>query len=57
MEVDASLAGLRRPFRPHCVELDGGRLSPKRWSYSKRKRVLRVKVRAKRARIIALRRC
>ena len=56
-KLDASLAGLRRPFRPRCVELDGGRLSGKRWSYSKRKRVLRVKVRAKRARLAALRRC
>ena len=56
-KVDASLATLRRPFRPRCVELDGTRLSGNRWSYSKRKRVLRVKVRAKRARIAARRRC
>jgi alpha-glucosidase (family GH31 glycosyl hydrolase) len=55
--VDASLATLRDSFRPRCVELDGRRLSGKRWSYSKRKRVLHVNVRAKRAEIAALRRC
>jgi alpha-D-xyloside xylohydrolase len=52
-KVDASLAGLRRPFRPRSVELEGKRLSGNRWRYWKRDRVLRVKVRAKRARIAA----
>ena len=55
--IDASLATLRDPFRPRCVELDGRRLSGSRWSYSKRKRVLRVKVRAKRATIDVSARC
>jgi hypothetical protein len=56
-KVDASLAALRRPFRPRCIEVDGKRLSGKRWSYSERKRVLRMELRAKRARIATLRRC
>jgi alpha-glucosidase (family GH31 glycosyl hydrolase) len=55
--IDASLATLRDPFHPRCVEVDGKPLSKKRWSYSERKRRLRIAVRAKRARIVARERC
>ena len=56
-EIEASLAALRRPFRPRCVELNGRRLPGKRWGYSKAKRLLRLNVRAKRARVDVLARC
>ena len=55
--IEASLSTLRHPFRPRCVKVDGGRLSGKRWSYSKRHRRLRIGVRARRARIAVLARC
>jgi hypothetical protein len=55
--IEASLATLRRPFRPRCVRVDGRRLSGDRWSYSRRKRRLRLELRARRARIAVRARC
>jgi alpha-glucosidase (family GH31 glycosyl hydrolase) len=55
--IEASLSTLRRPFRPRCVEVNGGRLSGERWSYSKRQRRLTIDVRARRARIAVRSRC
>ena len=40
--LEASLATLRHPFRPCTVEVDGSELTPGRWSYDRRSRVLRA---------------
>ncbi len=56
-KIDASLATLRHSFRPRCVTVNGKPLSAKRWGYSKRKRVLRIEVRARRATIVARANC
>ena len=53
----ASLGTLRRPFHPRCVNVNGRRLRGKRWDYTKGKRLLRLNVRAKRARVDVLARC
>jgi hypothetical protein len=50
-EVEASLATLRRPFRPCGVEASGGRLV--RWRYDRRARVLRAVVTTRRGRLTA----
>jgi alpha-glucosidase (family GH31 glycosyl hydrolase) len=55
--IEASLATLRRPFEPQCVTATGEPLSRKRWSYSTRRRLLRLDVRAKRANIVIRARC
>jgi Glycosyl hydrolases family 31 len=55
--IEASLATLRRPFEPRCVTATGEPLSRKRWSYSTRRRLLRLDVRAKRANIAIRARC
>jgi sulfoquinovosidase len=44
-EVEASLATLRRPFRPCAVEATGGRLA--RWRYDRRLRVLHAVISAR----------
>ena len=41
--IQAALATLRDPFEPCAVEIDGRRLSERRWSYSRRKQVLRAR--------------
>jgi len=55
--IEASLATLRHPFEPRCVTVRGKPLSKKHWSYSRRQRVLRIRVRVKRASVAALARC
>jgi alpha-glucosidase (family GH31 glycosyl hydrolase) len=55
--IEASLATLRRPFEPQCVTATGEPLSRKRWSYSTRRQLLRLDVRAKRANIAIRARC
>ena len=47
--LEASLATLRRPFRPCRVTVKGRRVSRRRWSYKRSARLLRVKVRVGRA--------
>jgi alpha-glucosidase (family GH31 glycosyl hydrolase) len=49
--VEASLATLRRPFRPCAAEATGGRLV--RWSYDRRRRVLAVVLLARRGGLVA----
>jgi alpha-glucosidase (family GH31 glycosyl hydrolase) len=44
--IEASLAALRRPFRPCAVEAEGGSL--RRWRFDRRKRVLRAEFSARR---------
>jgi hypothetical protein len=56
-KIDASLATLRNPFTPECVTVKGKPLSGKAWSYSKRERLVRIKLRARRAAIVARARC
>jgi sulfoquinovosidase len=50
-QVEASLATLRRPFRPCAVEATGGRLV--RWSYDRRRRVLAAVLSARRGGLVA----
>jgi alpha-glucosidase (family GH31 glycosyl hydrolase) len=50
-EVEASLATLRRPFRPCALEVSGGRLL--RWRYDRRRRVLHATVAARRGGLVA----
>jgi alpha-glucosidase (family GH31 glycosyl hydrolase) len=50
-EVEASLATLRRPFRPCAVE--AGRARLRRWRFDRRTRVLRATVTARRGRLVA----
>jgi len=40
--VRATLGTLRRPFVPRSVRIDGRELAPRRWSYDRRRTVLRV---------------
>jgi alpha-glucosidase (family GH31 glycosyl hydrolase) len=56
-KIDASLATLRNPFTPECVTVKGKPLSGKSWSYSKSKRLVRIKVRARRTAIAVRARC
>jgi hypothetical protein len=56
-KIDASFATLRHPFAPECVTVKGKQLSGKAWSYSKGKRLVRIKVRAKRTAIAVRARC
>jgi alpha-glucosidase (family GH31 glycosyl hydrolase) len=49
--IEASLATLKRPFRPCAVEASGGRLV--RWSFDRRARVLRAVVRTRRGSLVA----
>jgi hypothetical protein len=55
--IEASLATLRRPFRPCAVRLRGRRLPRSAWTYGRRSGVLRVTFRARAARVSARRRC
>jgi hypothetical protein len=55
--VEASLATLRRPFRPCAVRVRGRRLPRSRWSYDRGTRVLRATFRARNGRLIVRRRC
>jgi hypothetical protein len=55
--IDASLATLRNPFAPECVTNKGKPLSGKAWRYSKAKRLVRIKVRAKRTAIAVRAHC
>jgi sulfoquinovosidase len=48
-EIQASLATLRRPFRPCRVEMRGGRLHG--WRYDRRSRVLRATIATRRGRL------
>jgi alpha-glucosidase (family GH31 glycosyl hydrolase) len=50
-EVEASLATLRRPFRPCAVEASRGRLG--RWRFDRRTRVLRAVISARRGQLVA----
>jgi hypothetical protein len=50
-EVEASLATLRRPFRPCAVEATGGRLV--RWRYDRGRRVLVAVLSARRGGLLA----
>jgi len=45
--LQATLATLRRPFRPCSVELGGRKLRRAKWRYSTRTRVLRVRFKAR----------
>jgi hypothetical protein len=56
-KIDASLATLRNPFEPECVTVKGKPLSGKPWSYSKPKRLVQIKLRAKRTGIAVRARC
>jgi hypothetical protein len=49
IDLEASLATLRRRWRPCRVNVDGERLPRSRWSYSKRREVLEARFTAKRA--------
>jgi alpha-glucosidase (family GH31 glycosyl hydrolase) len=49
--LQASLATLKRPFRPCRVELNGRPLRRGAWRYDRRRRVLRARFRARRARL------
>jgi alpha-glucosidase (family GH31 glycosyl hydrolase) len=49
-EVEASLATLRRPFRPCTVVATGGRLV--RWRYDRRRRVLHAVISARRGALV-----
>jgi alpha-glucosidase (family GH31 glycosyl hydrolase) len=56
-KIDASLATLRNRFAPECVTVKGKPLSGKAWSYSKPKRLVQIKLRAKRTGIAVRARC
>jgi hypothetical protein len=45
--IQASMATLRRPFRPRCVTLGGKRVRRKTWSYDRSTRVLRLRLRTR----------
>jgi alpha-glucosidase (family GH31 glycosyl hydrolase) len=55
--LEASLATLRRPFRPCAVRVGGRRLRRSAWSYGRRSQVLRATFRARSARVVVRRRC
>jgi hypothetical protein len=52
-ELQASLAALRRPLRPCRVTLNGRRLRRRAWRYGRQTRILRVRFRARSARLVA----
>jgi alpha-glucosidase (family GH31 glycosyl hydrolase) len=52
-ELQASLATLRRRFRPCRVTLNGRKLRRRAWRYGRKTRILRVRFRARRARLVA----
>ena len=54
--LQASLANLRRPFRPCSVRLRGRRLKRRLWSYDRRTRVFRAHFKVKRGTLV-VRRC
>lgn len=56
-DLQASLATLRRPFRPCAVRLRGRALPRRAWRFSRSRRVLTVRFRARRGTISAARRC
>ncbi len=45
LDLEASTATLRRPFRPRGVELDGHPVARSAWSYRRRSRVLKLSLR------------
>ena len=53
--VRASLGTLRHPFRPRRVEVGGKRLSPRRWHYDRRTRVLSFGAKLKRGKVLVSR--
>ena len=54
--LQASLATLRRQWRPCTVRLRGRRVARRRWSFDRGTRVFRISFRARRARLV-VRRC
>ena len=56
--IQASMATLRRPFRPRCVTLGGKRVRRRSWSYNRTTRVLRLRLRTRRkvSRVVVRRR-
>ena len=55
-QLQASLATLRRPFRPRCLKLRGRSLAHRRWRYDRGTRVLRARFRVRRGRLVVSRR-
>lgn len=55
--LQASLATLRRPFRPCAVTVGGRRVSKRTWRYRPGSRVFTLRFRAKRSRVVVQRRC
>jgi alpha-D-xyloside xylohydrolase len=49
--LEASLAALRRSFRPRTVSVDGRRLARRRWSFDPVARILRLEVSGTRVRV------
>ncbi len=45
LDVEASLATLKRPFRPRTVKVDGRELARSRWSYDRKSRAIRIAAR------------
>jgi hypothetical protein len=56
-ELQASLATLRRPFRPCAVRLGGRRLARRAWRFDRRSRVLSSRFATRRGTLFAARRC
>jgi hypothetical protein len=56
LRIEASLATLRRPFRPCSVRLGRRRLHRRSWHYNSRSRVLNVRVKLRSGRL-TVRRC
>ena len=56
-DLQASLATLRRPFRPCAVRLNGRALPRRAWRFSRRTRVLTVRFSARRGTLTAARDC
>jgi len=55
--LQASLATLRRPFRPCAVSVRGRRLARRAWTYRGQSRRLTARFRVKRGRLVVHRRC
>ena len=55
--LQASLATLRRPFRPCAVEANGRALPRRAWSFDRTTRVLRVRAALRSGTLLARRRC
>jgi alpha-glucosidase (family GH31 glycosyl hydrolase) len=55
--LQASLATLRRPFRPRCVTVRGRRLTHRRWRYDRASRVLRAAFKLRSGGLVVARRC